>query len=245
MPPHDPQGISSAGEFRCWKKACASKLGIAGAYFSRKAGGRTWCHSHLEEKLLRFFDMCPFVVEIRTQYPSLDFDKFERYLRLGQRLPRNCIMTIDFMLTLQIPGYPFRVYHAVSGKPAALLDEPDVESRHLREARNISAWGCTHEIMTELHVSPVEHVNHRRLLSYMLHTNNIEDYALPAAELARALLATTAKGTLDRVLTMVAKRHGWDQRSAYKIFGIAHFLGYLRWNHFYEMHRKKPMMLLK
>jgi len=154
-------------------------------------------------------------------------------------------MTIDFMLTLQIPGYPFRLYHAVSGKPAALLDAPDVESRHTREANDVWAWGSTHEIMTELAVSPVENVNHRRLLSYMLHTKNIEDYVLPAAELARALTATTAKGTLDRVLTMVAKRHGWDQRTGYKIFGIAHFLGYLRWNHFHEVHRNKPMMLLR
>ncbi|MDR5803763.1 hypothetical protein [Caballeronia sp. LZ001] len=99
--------------------------------------------------------------------------------------------------------------------------------------------------MTDLTISPVEHVNHRRLLSYMMHTRNIEDYVLPAAELARALAASKAKGTLDRVLTMVAKRLGWDQLAAYRIFGIAHFLGYLRWNHAHELHRHKPMMLLK
>jgi hypothetical protein len=189
--------------------------------------------------------MCPFVVEIRTQYPSLDFEKFERYLKLGKRFPRNSIMTIDFMLTLQLPGNRFCHYHAVSGKPAALLNEMDVESRHARETNDVRAWGATHEVMTELSVSQLEHVNHRRLLSYMLHTDNIEDYVLPAAELARALTATKAEGPLDRVLTMVAKRHGWDQRAAYKIFGIAHFLGYLRWNHRHEVHKNKAMMLLK
>ncbi|MGF6442604.1 hypothetical protein [Paraburkholderia youngii] len=245
LPPHDPAGVSSAGEFQCWKKACDSKIGIAGVYFSRKSGGRASCHSFLEEKLLRYFEMCPFVVEIRTQYPSWDWSTYYRYVQSGRRMPTAKVMTIDFMLTLQIPGYPFRLYHGVSGKPLSLLTDDRVIERHDREAQQIWKWGCTHEVMTEWTVSGIEHINNRRLLSFMLHTDDLENYVVHAAELARALKATTAKGSLDRVLSMVGRRLGWGQRVAYRIFGIAHFLGYLRWNHRFELNRSNSMMLLK
>jgi len=242
-PLHDPRGVASAVSFTCWKKASASRVGIAGSYFSHKAGGRTACHSFLEAKLLRYFEMCPFVVEIRTQYPAWNRADFLKYCEKGKRMPRNKIMTVDFMLTLRIPGYPFALYHGVSGKPSSLLEEEPVIARHRREANSLNEWGSTHEPMTENTVTNVECINYRRMLSYMLHTDDIGRHAVVAADLARALKATNAHGSLDRVLCMVARRLGWDRRLGYRLFGIANFLGYLSWNHQYELHPRYPMKL--
>lgn len=243
LPPCDPRGVSSADEFKCWKKPSASTTGIAGSFFSFKAGGRTVCHSFLEQKLLRYFEMCPFVIEIRTQYPAWDREKFLKYCAEGRRMPKNLVMTIDFMLTLRIPGYPFRLYHGVSGKPSALMEEEKVVTRHKKEAENVWQWGTTHEVMTEKTVTNLENLNHRRMFSYMLHTTDIGTHAVAAAELARALRATRARGSLDRVLGMVAKRHGFDSRFGYRLFGIANFLGYLKWDHRFELYHASPLML--
>ena len=242
LPPRDPRGVSSVGEFECWKKPSASKIGIAGSYFSFKAGGRTACHSFLEQKLLRYFEMCPFVIEIRTQYPAWNREEFLKYCAEGRRMPKNLLMTIDFMLTLGIPGFPVR-YHGVSGKPFSLLKEAKVVTRHKKETENVWKWGTTHEVMTEKTVTNLENLNHRRMLSYMLHTTDIGSHAIAAAELARALKATRAQGSLDRVLGMVARRHGFDFRFGYRLFGIANFLGYLKWDHRFELHHANPLML--
>lgn len=245
LPPRDPRGVESAATFECWKKASASTMGIAGSYFSLKAGGRVACHSHLEARLLRYFEMCPFVVEIRTQYPSWDRAKYLRYSRLGWRMPKNAIMTIDFMLTLQIPGYPFLVYHGVSGKPAALVDLPGVKQRHARELEQLWSWASTHEVMTDATMSDREFRNYRRLYSYMYRTEDIKGHTLAAAEFARALKATTAQGSLDRVIRMISKRLGYGFMSGYRLFGLAHFLGYLQWDHRHAVAPELPMMILK
>lgn len=245
LPPRDPRGVESAQTFECWKKASASKVGIAGSYFSFKAGGRTALHSHLEARLLRFFEMCPFIIEIRTQYPAWDREKYLWYSERGRRMRKSDVMTIDFMLTLQIPGYPFRLYHGVSGKPAALVNNDKVVNRHRREEANLWRWGGTHEVMTEETIPEIEFRNHRRLFALMLHTEDIGAHALAAAELARALYATKARGSLARVLSMVAKRFGWNRRRGYRLFGIAHFLGYLTWDHRFLLGFDRPMMLTR
>jgi hypothetical protein len=245
LPPRDPRGVESAMTFECWKKASASRVGIAGSYFSLKAGGRVACHSHLEARLLRYFEMCPFVVEIRTQYPSWEREKYLQYVMRGSRMRKTELMTIDFMLTLQIPGYPYRLYHGVSGKPAALVGQPKVKERHEREIEQLWRWGSTHEVMTDATMTDMEFNNYRRLFSYMYRTNDIRAHALAAADFARALKATTARGSLDRVIQMISKRIGFSAMFGYRLFGIAHFLGYLRWDHRHVVAPELPMMILR
>ncbi|MGF6571586.1 hypothetical protein ABH945_003707 [Paraburkholderia sp. GAS333] len=245
LPPRDPRGVEGAETFECWKNASASKVGIAGSYFSFKAGGKTALHSHLEAKLLRYFEMCPFVTEIRTQYPSWDRQKYLWSCERGQRMRKSDVMTVDFMLTLQIPGYPFRVYHGVSGKPAALVHDEAVLRRHRREEGNLWKWRCTHEVMTEETIPETEFRNYRRLFAFMLHTEDIGKDALAAKEFACALYATNASGSLERVLGIIAKRFGWSLARGYRLFGIGHFLGHLTWDHRYLLGRDRPMMLAR
>ncbi|WP_316679435.1 PDDEXK family nuclease [Ralstonia chuxiongensis] len=155
------------------------------------------------------------------------------------------VMTIDFMLALRIPGYPSVIYHGVSAKPSALVAEEKVVRRHNREAGALWTWAATHEVMTELTVSQQECANYRRLHAFMLHTDRIENYARDAQMLALALSGTTARGTLDRVLGMVGKRLGYDRRTAYRLFGVANFLGHLSWDHRFSVSPREPMMLMR
>ncbi|MGA3964320.1 hypothetical protein G7939_00995 [Ralstonia solanacearum] len=99
--------------------------------------------------------------------------------------------------------------------------------------------------MTELTVSQQECANYRRLHAFMLHTDHIENYARDAQMLALALSRTTSRGTLDRVLGMVGKRLGYDRRTAYRLLGVAHFLGHLSWDHRFSVSPREPMMLMR
>lgn len=245
LPPRDPRGVESAVTFECWKKASASRVGIAGSYFSLKAGGRVACHSHLEARLLRYFEMCPFVVEIRTQYPSWEREKYLWYSAQGRRMPKNAVMTIDFMLTLQIPGYPFRRYHGVSGKPASLVELPRVKGRHGREVGQLWSWGGTHEVMTEETMTDIEFNNYRRLFSYMYRTTDIRAHAPATADFARALMSTTVTEKLDRAIRMISNRRKYSPMFGYRLFGLANFLGYLRWDHRYSIARELPVKILR
>ncbi|MEC5407647.1 hypothetical protein VOM14_19030 [Paraburkholderia sp. MPAMCS5] len=247
LPETDPRGVLSADTFECWKKASDSRIGVAGYYYSFKGMGKVACHSWLEARLLRYFEMCPFVVEIRTQYPQWDRAEFLEYCRSNSRYPDNRLRTIDFMLRLCLPGLPYHIYHGVSAKPDAQLLDRKVITRHRKEADGLWEWGGTHEQMTELTVSELETTNYERLLTYMgqQSTDDIRGLARPAAIFGRALKKSEAKGSMDRVVGMVGKRHGWSLNEAYRVMAIAFFLGHLQWDHRYEIHPLEPMHLKK
>ncbi|SAL43388.1 hypothetical protein AWB64_04604 [Caballeronia sordidicola] len=246
LPEVDPRGISSATSFECWKKACDSKIGVAGYYYSFKGQGRVACHSHLEARLLHFFEMCPLVVEIRTQYPQWDREDFREYCLSGARYPEPRLRTIDFMLTLMLPGIPYYVYHGVSAKPSGKLDEPRVVTRHQNEADGLWEWGGTHEPMSELTVSPQEARNYDRMLAAMEQAEPEDIVALStsAATLAQKLRTTKAQGSMDRILSMVGRRQQWSFNETYRIFAIAFFLGHLRWNHREKFDPTGPLCLV-
>jgi hypothetical protein len=247
LPDTDPRGVLSAGEFECWKKASDSRIGVAGYHHSFKGMGKVACHSWLEARLLTYFEMNPFVVEIRTQYPQWDRAEFLEYCRSRSRYPDNRLRTIDFMLRLCLPGIPYHIYHGVSAKPDAKLTDPKVISRHQKEAGGLWEWGGTHEHMTELTVPEQETKNYERMLTYMgqRSAEDIRRFAKPASDLARRLKSSKAKGPMDRVVGMVGNRDGWTLNEAYMLMAIAFFLGHLRWDHKYEFLPLEQMHLKK
>jgi hypothetical protein len=245
LPKFDPRGNPSAAEFESWKKAQDSKIGIAGNYYSFKGCGRVPCHSGLEERHLGCFEMNPFVVEIRGQYPEWDRSVYWKYKNMGMRMPKRSLMTIDFVLTLNIPGRAGLHYHAVSIKPHELLLEPSVQRRHKREAALLREWRCTHEVMTEHSITVNQAINNRRLFEYMRCTKNIAAYRTAASDMAVALLNDVVLRTCDRKIEIVASRAGWSLDEGYRIFAIANFLGYLAINHKHELLPDKPLYLLQ
>ncbi len=245
LPDYDPRGNPSALNFEHWKKAQDSKIGIAGNYFSFKGHGLVPCHSALEHRHLSHFEMNPFVVEIRTQYPEWKLSLYQEFNSMAMRMPKRGLMTIDFLLTLKIPGRSGIHYHAVSTKPYEKLLQPKVQRRHEREAELLMHWGCTHEVMTEHSISLNESINNRRLFEYMRYTDDIASYRAAALDLAGALLNDVTLRTCDQKIELIAKRFGWSQNKSYRIFGIANFLGYLGLNRNYPLLPDKPLYLLR
>lgn len=245
LPKFDPRGHPAAGSFIHWKKAQDSKVGIPGNYFSFKGGGLIPCHSALEHRHLSHFEMNPFVVEIRTQYPEWNSSLYWEYRKMGMRMPKRALMTIDFLLTLKIPGRASLHYHAVSTKPHEFLQNPAVQKRHKREVASVTLWGCTHEVMTQHSVTDMEAINNCRLFEYMREVDDIASYRSVAIDMATALLSDPTTGTCDQKIGRASKRFGWTLNEGYRIFAIANFLGYLSLNHEFELLLDKPLIIGK
>lgn len=244
LPDYDPRGNRSVSNgYVPGKNAKASRKGLPGYFFSHKAGGKVPHHSDLEKRLLTALELCPYVVEIRAQYPEWDEDHLAEIAQQGRRIARNKIMTIDIMVTLKFPGCPDVIYHAIAGKPYALVGKQGNQARHTRERNEVDGWGTTHEVMTELTISQMEHSNNLLLLAYMRNVEDIKELSESAKALADALNRTRVRGTLDRVIEVVSRRFGWDVNTGYRIFAVAHFLGHLAWNHDFKLGPDKPMKL--
>jgi hypothetical protein len=230
-------------DYQPWKNARDGRTGISGNWYSIKSERVQPCHSLLEARLRAYFDMCPFVLECRTQYPSWDREEYERYYREGKPFPKNKVMTIDFMLTLSIPGRANLVYHGVSGKPKEQIPARKTVARHEREAETIAKWGSTHEVMDEFTVPDVEYRNYLLLKSWFLWTE-IEASMKSASVLASAISRSNRRGPLDSVLSTIGKRFGFTRDDSYRFFGVAVFLGYLWLDHRFPLGINKPLILL-
>ncbi|OWW20764.1 hypothetical protein [Noviherbaspirillum denitrificans] len=230
--------------FECWKKAREGKTGISGNWYSLKGSRTQACHSMLEARLRAFFDMSPFVLECRTQYPSWNREEYEKYFLASKPFPNNKVMTIDFMLTLSIPGIPYLLYHGVSGKPREQINHEKSKARHEREADSLSKWGCTHEVLDEFTISDTEYSNYLLLKQWFKWTD-VSACMHDAAELAESLLKSKAKGNLDRVLPMVGRRLGHDRDHAYRLFGVAAFLGHIWIDHRFPLRIERPLVVLR
>ncbi|MFC0167608.1 hypothetical protein ACFFKC_05900 [Pseudoduganella danionis] len=244
VPDFDPRGHRSVrNNYRPGKNAKASKTGLPGYVYSHKAAGNVPFHSNLEERLIIALELCPYVVEIRVQYPEWDEARLVRIVEQGGRMSKSEIMTLDIVATLKLPGCAEPKYHVISGKPSSLVEKPENQRRHSRERDAVCSWDATHEVMTELTVSYSEHGSNLLLLAFMRDVKNIEDWTDSAKAFANALKRTRIRGSLDRVLNIVSRRFNWDINTGYRIFSIAHFLGYLAWDHNYKLAIDRPMML--
>jgi hypothetical protein len=243
LPATDPRGVATGNNFECWKSARDGKTGISGNYYSLKSEVSQACHSHLEARLRAYFDMCPAVVECRTQYPSWNRGEYLDYFNRGKAFPKNKVMTIDFLLTIRLPGIAHPFYHGVSGKPRDKISDEKNRRRHDREATALWQWGGTHEILDEYSIPDQEYANYLLLKSWLLWTD-ITSSLKNAEILAAAIKNCNVKGDLDRVLGIVGKRLGHALNRSYALFSIAVFIGYLRLNHAQKLHQKAPLILI-
>lgn len=236
LPEADPRGHPNATEFEGWKKAQASKVGIAGNFASIKGRGKVACHSNLERRLLFSFEMNPYVVEIRTQYPEWNSDLYWTLKELGLRMRKRDLITIDFILTLKIPGRPGFHYHAVSCKPYEKLKKGTVKRRHQREIALLAKWGCTHEVMTEHSLTDLEDENNLRLHDFMVRSRKrIAFYTEAARKFAEFLLSLPIGGTADRLIGIVCKKLRCSLKHGYRCLALAHFRGFLEVDHRYPL----------
>ncbi|WP_332852687.1 hypothetical protein [Duganella sp. S19_KUP01_CR8] len=244
LPDIDPRGHYSAPRFEHWKKAQESRIGIAGNYPSFKGRGLVPCHSALERRHLSYFEMNPHIVEIRAQYPEWDRNSYRLHESLGLNMPKRGLITIDFVLTLKIPGEAALRYHAVSSKPHGQLTDPAVQRRHQREFDLLSRWGCTHQIMTEHSITRRHGTNCNRLFDYMRYVDDIGVLRDSALHMANSLLSQKTRGTCDQRIKAAAEKIGLSLNEGYRVFAVANFLGYLEVDHKYEILPDCPLVLL-
>ncbi|ORC47437.1 hypothetical protein B2G74_20095 [Burkholderia sp. A27] len=151
------------------------------------------------------------------------------------------------MLTIQIPGMPYPIYHGVSGKPEAHLGRGKVKARHKREAEGLWEWGATHEVMTELSVTDIEYESYRRMFEHMKYVEleEMESLVDDSKKLAENLLVSNATGDTSRVVSMVGKRFRWDKAKSFRLLAVAIFLGYLKWDVRFLYAPLEPLRLVR
>lgn len=234
LPEADMRGVRSVtNDYQPFHKATVSKVGIAGNMFSFKARKMTPFHSHIEESLLLYFEMHPLVVEVRSQYVLWDGEQLAEYEAINRRLRRTDLMTVDFNLTIKIPGRQSLLYHVVSAKLDRKVEDTKTLNRHLDEIDALSPYGISHEVMTGNSVSRTEFLNLQRLHERMsfVRVEDIQELRLPAAYFANALRTSNISGPLQRIISMIARREELTANEGFVYFSLANFFGFIRWNH--------------
>ncbi|MBG7622086.1 hypothetical protein I5R65_21650 [Herbaspirillum sp. AP02] len=229
-------------------------FGIPGNSFSLKSGGfLVPCQSSLERRFLRFANMEPSIVEIRGQYPIWDRATYAKDKELNLNMLGSAIKAIDFCVTLKKHCSEELQYMGVSCKYESDLDTLKATRRHEEEIRLLRIPNFKHIIFTEKSVSRLQDDNNLRLQSYMHKVEKIEPvYVAAARELARRLHATKATGSLDRVLGIICTKMDLNRdTTGYRLFSLAHYLGFLRWDHRFpldpilEMKLEDPDIVLR
>jgi len=72
LSPLDARGLKTGPSYESWHNAQVGRTGLSGNFFGIKSGRHHPVHSALEGRLRAYFDMCPYVLDVRTQYPSWD-----------------------------------------------------------------------------------------------------------------------------------------------------------------------------
>ncbi|MCE4058714.1 hypothetical protein LXM60_00630 [Pandoraea sputorum] len=241
LPERDLRGVKRASEYEPAKKATAGKTGNSGNHAIRKAANKAVTHSHHEARILDYLELCPFVVEIRTQYPLWDRRKWGDS-RSG-KIPRRATITVDIVATLRIPWQRELVYVVISVKRDDVLADKNVIRRHEKEVRLSQQWGMRHAVMTWASIPEIESENLARILEKIKQEPDIQTLTYPAKMLSEMLLETKAKGTMDEVLRLIGRRLGLSLDDAYTLVAVAIFLGYLEWDHRFRFDSNLPMKI--
>ncbi|WP_143432973.1 PDDEXK family nuclease [Herbaspirillum camelliae] len=252
LPETDKRGVDQVGHgYKPYHKAAKSKVGTAGNMFLFKAQGMSPFHSHVEQKLLLYLEQLPRVRAIRPQYAYWDAKKLQQYSAEGKRFPKSFVRTFDIAVTVDRPGSTELEEILFSAKSSAKLESDEngsIEARHERDQAAADLLECDFRVFTERAVPKLTHLNNARIAMYMcrVEIDEIEKLSPDAERFANALKATKAKGSLKRVITMVAKRpaFGWTVLEGLRHFAVAHVRGYLRWDHNSRLRHDLPMVLV-
>jgi hypothetical protein len=255
LPLYDPRGVRSVtNKYEYWKEAIDGRGGVSGWMFSRKANGIIPFHSFIEQRIHTSLELNPLVVEIRAQYPEFDQEKWALAKQRAElmhrtipdfhgKVPAQLVITVDCVATLALPGKQELLYHTISGKPAALLQLPKVIRRHEKEKVLRARWNSTFEIMTDMTFSEQEHRNNVRILRWLSRIRDVHAHTHTAAEFAAKLKRTKAKDCVNQVLATIGNRMNLTRSECYLYFAVAHYCGYLRWDHKFPLRPNKEFRL--
>ncbi|QEZ44169.1 TnsA endonuclease N-terminal domain-containing protein [Cupriavidus oxalaticus] len=251
LPPFDICGIPTGSAYKEWLPARRSRRGMAGNWRCIKASRGVALHSWVEAKALATFDFHPRVLEIRTQYPFWDRDKYLKYMRAGKPFPKSLVPTMDFMLTLRRDDGSF-AYHCVSVKATGALDEDEVRERQKRETDWCEKWGITWELLTENDFPEQTYFNHLVLREFIRGGSLDELHEEARCFADRVLNSTTSKSTnrdgINETLRRVLKCASWGTiplRKCCRLFAVAVCIGHLKIDHEYPLGEHKELYLVR
>jgi len=223
--PHTPKykpdvaDFSSLGSFTRFHKP----LGASTATVSR---------SRLETVMDYKLMFCRFAVEVRPLYPipGGHIDRVVTVIRLDSGL-------------VHLHGLNLGSRRGGDGKAR---DRWRNEERQFLESRGYS-W----EFRTLSQEEEFTGTNFRRLQTWCRRSDDAGGnnwhlcYAEEALEFAARLLRSTAKGVMDRAMSICANRQNCDLDYAYKLFAVAVGRGYLELDNRYELSPLKALHLLR
>ncbi|MHA6881758.1 TnsA endonuclease N-terminal domain-containing protein [Ralstonia pseudosolanacearum] len=225
LPLRDSRGIPHGGQYVPFKRAVDSKQGV-GLEVPHVRWKRRCTLLSLHEFYAAYaFSFDGRIVDAREQYPFYAEDRIARRIEQGERIPVNELATLDFVLTLLVRGQ--LVYHAVSIKPAARIDEPAVVRRHEREEAFCKRQGWSWESMSESAFNAVDFRNHA-LLATWLKATRLDDLMPLIPDFSRRVLRSQVSGSTERLLRLVTNRMAIGLNDGYRLFAAAVSLGWIR-----------------
>ncbi|UXU92367.1 TnsA endonuclease N-terminal domain-containing protein [Burkholderia sp. S-53] len=227
LPATDPRGLANGRHHRSFLKPTIGRKGLANAAWSPKTQRD---HSYLsfgERNVHYWLHFQANVVDIREQYPCFDPDELAAYLDSGRRIPRNKVMTLDFVLTLSpTTNKPLR-YVGVSVKENHELESgEDVWERFARERRFCGEHGWAHTIYTEKEV-PRDVARRTRRVALWASDSDIASDAANAQRLAELMPHGTSEVSLNALMVRAARKLACTCDDAYRLLSVAGMLGFV------------------
>ncbi|MFK0378365.1 hypothetical protein [Pandoraea sp. NPDC090278] len=185
---------------------------------------------------------CPYVVDMREQYPVYDSEAFMRALRQGKRLHKSKCLTIDFHLTLALPP-DFRHHsHWVSIKfDKTVLSQQDIQ-RAEREFNLADDRQSTWEMMDSRDF-PAGHLrNFAALWTHFKFTRAWDLYS-EASYFARRIPQRSLRGTTHDVMTRHARSLGIGVDHAFRLLSTAVSFGHLWLDHSFHYSADRALHL--
>ena len=225
LPLRDARGMPHGNQYVPFRRAVDSKQGVGLEIPHVRWKRRSTLLSLQEFYAAYSFSFDGRIVDVREQYPFYAEDRIAHRIEQGERIPANEIATLDFVLTLIANGQ--FAYHAVSIKPAAKIDAPEVVRRHEREAAFCKRQGWGWESMSESSFNAVDFSNHA-LLAGWLKSTRLEDLMPVIPYFSTKVLRSQASGSTERLLTLVTNRLRISLSDGYRLFAGSVSLGWIR-----------------
>lgn len=242
IPFRDEFGIPHGEAYEAFKTARDAKISTRSTFSGLKFKRRFEALSMNEQRPLFGFAFNPYVVDIRDQYPIYDSDNFSKAVRLGRRMRKNEVMTIDIVLTIVSQTRELH-YHGISIKDSsAVLSDAD-ERRHQREQGALQERGWTWELLRGLQFSKLAFSNHFVMYRCVRDSDVFSKYE-DAKWFAGELTRSSQSGTFGSMLGRVSKRLGIGDAIAHQLFAVAVAFGFLTLDHTKPLRVDQPLYLL-
>lgn len=244
LPPTDKYGWPHGVAYEALLKARQPSLSTRSTFRGMKFRRRYEALSGNEQRILFSLAFHPYVIDVRDQYGIYDVAALHRTQSMGELLLRTDLMTIDVIVTYVLPGSLDFHYHGISIKPADYVPDQEDLDREYREQKALSVRGWTWELMRGDAISQREFANNFG----MYRTVRDQDVALNydnAQWFAKALLRSSAGGTMGSVLGRISRRLGISDDAAHQLFAVAVAYGFLTVDHSKDLRVDSPLHLVR